>query len=252
MQWENIRYNFAGTSVLVTGGTGGLGNGIAEAFRKAGAEVTITGTRRSAADYEEDLSGYRYIQLDIEDREQIDAIAASLSKLDILVNSAGLALMMLGLDEYDPDNFERAVNMHLTGVYRMVARCMPLLEKSSLPGGGSIICLASMSSYFGMEHVPGYGAGKTGLIGMIRAVAVHWARSNIRINGLAVGLARSRMTGMVFDTPELGEPILARVPLGRHGEPTDVAGAALFLCSDAAVWITGQVLPIDGGYSIAG
>ena len=153
MQWENIRYNFAGTSVLVTGGTGGLGNGIAEAFRKAGAEVTITGTRRSAADYEEDLSGYRYIQLDIEDREQIDAIAASLSKLDILVNSAGLALMMLGLDEYDPDNFERAVTMHLTGVYRMVARCMPLLEKSSLPGGGSIICLASMSSYFGMEHV---------------------------------------------------------------------------------------------------
>jgi 3-oxoacyl-[acyl-carrier protein] reductase len=160
--------------------------------------------------------------------------------------------MILGLDEYDPDNFERAVTMHLTGVYRLAARCIPLLEQSTLPGGASIVCMASMSSYFGIEHVPGYGAGKTGLLGMIRAMAVHWAKSNIRTNGMAVGLVRSKMTGIVFDTPELGEPILARVPLGRHGEPSDVAGAALFLSSDAASWITGQVLPVDGGFSIAG
>ena len=252
MQWNNIRFDFSGASVLVTGGTGGLGNGIAEAFRDAGADVTITGTRGSAVDYEGGLSGFRYIQLDVEDRAQIDEVAAALPKLDILVNSAGLALMMLGLDEYDPDNFERAVTMHLTGVYRLAARCIPLLEKSTLPGGASIICMASMSSYFGIEHVPGYGAGKTGLLGMIRAMAVHWAKSNIRINGMAVGLARSKMTGMVFDTPDLSEPMLARVPLGRHGEPSDIAGAALFLSSDAASWITGQILPIDGGFSIAG
>lgn len=252
MGWRNISYDFSGSSVLVTGGTGGLGSGIAEAFREAGADVAVTGTRGSQSDYDDDLSGYRYIQLDVEDRAQIDAVAAGLPKLDILVNSAGLALMMLGLDEYDPDNFERAVAMHLTGVYRLAARCMPLLERSTLPGGASIICLASMSSYFGIEHVPGYGAAKTGLLGMIRAMAVHWAKANIRVNGMAVGLARSRMTGMVFDTPELSEPMLARVPLGRHGEPADIAGAALFLSSDAASWITGQVLPIDGGFSIAG
>jgi len=252
MAWRNIGFDFSGAAVLVTGGTGGLGNGIAAAFREAGAEVTITGTRGSAADYDDDLSGYRYAQLDVEDRAQIDALAAGLPRLDVLVNSAGLALMMLGLDEYDPDNFERAVAMHLTGVYRLAARCIPLLEQSTLPGGASIVCMASMSSYFGIEHVPGYGAGKTGLLGMIRAMAVHWARSNIRINGMAVGLARSKMTGMVFDTPELSEPMLARVPLGRHGEPADVAGAALFLSSDAASWITGQVLPVDGGFSIAG
>jgi 3-oxoacyl-[acyl-carrier protein] reductase len=252
MQWSNVAYNFSNASVLITGGTGGLGNGIAEAFRDAGADVTITGTRGSPADYTEDLAGYRYLPLDIEDRAQIDAIAAKLPKLDILINSAGLALMMLGLDEYEPDNFERAITMHLTGVYRLAACCIPLLEKSTLPGGASIICMASMSSYFGIEHVPGYGAGKTGLLGMIRAMAVHWAKSNIRINGLAVGLARSKMTGMVFNTPALSEPMLARVPLGRHGEPADVAGAALFLSSDAASWITGQILPIDGGFSIAG
>jgi 3-oxoacyl-[acyl-carrier protein] reductase len=173
-------------------------------------------------------------------------------KLDILVNSAGLALMMLGLDEYDPDTFERAVAMHLTGVYRLAARLQPVLSQSQRPGGASIVCMASMSSLFGIEMVPGYGAGKTGLVGMIRAMAVHWAGSNIRINGLAVGLARSKMTGMVFDTSELHDGMLARVPLGRHGEPADVAGAALFLSSDAASWITGQVLPIDGGYSISG
>lgn len=252
MAWRNIGFDFAGAAVLVTGGTGGLGNGIAAAFREAGAEVTITGTRVSATDYDDDLSGYRYARLDVEDPAQIDALAAGLPRLDVLVNSAGLALMMLGLDEYDPDNFERAVTMHLTGVNRLAARCIPLLEQSTLPGGASIVCMASMSSYFGIERVPGYGAGKTGLLGMIRAMAVHWARSNIRINGMAVGLARSKMTGMVFDTPELSEPMLARVPLGRHGEPADVAGAALFLSSDAASWITGQVLPVDGGFSIAG
>jgi 3-oxoacyl-[acyl-carrier protein] reductase len=252
MQWDDVRFDFSGASVLVTGGTGGLGGAIAEAFRGAGADVTITGTRGLAADYDEDLSGFGYLQLDVENKDAIDAVAAGIQKLDILVNSAGLALMMLGLDEYEPDNFERAVTMHLTGVYRLASRLQPVLSQSARPGGASIVCMASMSSYFGIEFVPGYGAGKSGLVGMIRAMAVHWGKSNIRINGLAVGLARSKMTGPVFDTPELSEPMLARVPLGRHGEPGDVAGAALFLSSDAASWITGQVLPIDGGYSISG
>ncbi len=252
MQWGCVRFDFTGATVLVTGGTGGLGGAIAQAFRTAGADVTITGTRASSADYDGDLTGFGYLQLDVENKVAIDALATSIPKLDILVNSAGLALMMLGLDEYDPDTFERAVAMHLTGVYRLAARLQPVLSQSRRPGGASIVCMASMSSLFGIEMVPGYGAGKTGLVGMIRAMAVHWAKDNIRINGLAVGLARSKMTGPVFDTPELHDAMLARVPLGRHGEPADVAGAALFLSSDAASWITGQVLPIDGGFSISG
>jgi 3-oxoacyl-[acyl-carrier protein] reductase len=252
MSWGDVSFDFKGAAVLVTGGTGGIGGAIARAFRDAGAEVAITGTRGAATDYDEDLSGLHYLQLDVEDRDAIDRVAAGIPKLDILVNSAGLALMMLGLDEYEPHNFERAVTMHLTGVYRLASRLQPVLSQSKRPGGASIICMASMSSFFGIEMVPGYGAGKSGLVGMIRAMAVHWAKSNIRINGLAIGLVRSKMTGPVFDTPALHEPMLARVPLGRHGEPDDVAGAALFLSSGAASWITGQVLPVDGGYSISG
>jgi NAD(P)-dependent dehydrogenase (short-subunit alcohol dehydrogenase family) len=112
--------------------------------------------------------------------------------------------------------------------------------------------MASMSSFFGIEQVPGYGAAKTGLLGLTRVLAVHWAKQNIRVNAIAAGLARSRMTRAVLDDAQINAAMLARVPLGRHGEPGDVAGAALFLSSAAASWITGQTLAIDGGFSIAG
>lgn len=252
MRWNDLSFDFAGASVLVTGGTGGIGGAIAEGFRDAGAEVTITGTRGSAAEYSADLSGYAYARLDIEDRAAIDALAGGLYRLDVLVNSAGLAMFALGLDEYDPDVFERAVTMHLTGVHRLAARCEPLLAASRLAGGGSMVSLASGSSFFGVEAVPGYGAGKTGLLGLTRVLAVHWATKRIRVNAVAAGFVRSGFTGPVMDMPEVNAAMLARTPLGRHGEPGDVAGAALFLSSSAASWITGQVFAVDGGYTIAG
>ena len=130
--------------------------------------------------------------------------------------------------------------------------CAPKLARSSLSGGASIISMASMSSFFGIDAVPGYGAAKTGLLGLTRVLAVHWAKQNIRVNAIAAGLTRSGMTRGVLDNADINAAMLARVPLGRHGEPRDVAGAALFLASEAASWITGQVLPIDGGFSIAG
>jgi NAD(P)-dependent dehydrogenase (short-subunit alcohol dehydrogenase family) len=214
--------------------------------------VTITGTRSSSSSYSEDLGGCRYLQLDVEKRDDIDRVAAAIPKLDILVNSAGLALYALGLDEYDPDVFDRAVNMHVSSVYRLAARCAPKLSKSELPGGASIISMASMSSFFGIDAVPGYGAGKTGLLGLTRVLAVHWAKQNIRVNTIAAGLTRSRMTTPVLENAEISKVMLARVPLGRHGVPMDIAGATLFLSSAAAGWITGQALAVDGGFSIAG
>lgn len=252
MRWGDVSFDFSGASVLVTGGTGGIGGAIAEAFRDAGASVTVTGTRASAGDYDKDLSGYGYAQLDLEDRHSLASVAAGLDKLDALVNSAGLAMFALGLDEYDPDVFDRAVTMHLTGVHRLCSLCEPLLEKSTLPGGASVIGLASESSFFGIDAVPGYGAAKTGLLGLIRALAVHWAKKNIRVNAIAAGLVRSGFTSAVMDVEEINHAMLARTPMGRHGDPSDCAGAALFLSSSAASWITGQVLPVDGGFMIAG
>ena len=249
-----IQHDYSGARVLVTGGTSGIGAAIAAGYRAAGADVTITGTRASAADYDEDLSGYRYLQLDVENAANVDAVAATVSAegLDILINNAGFALPSLGLDEYEPDVFARAVNMHLTAAYRMAKGCSDALSASKLAGGGAIVGIASMSSYFGIGIVPGYGAAKTGIIGLTRVLAVEWGKRNIRVNAVAAGLTESRMTASTFANPAWAEPTLARTPAGRLGKPADIAGAVLFLTSASASWITGQTLPVDGGFTVAG
>lgn len=243
---------FSGAHVLVTGGTSGIGAACAAQFRDAGAEVTITGTRGSAADYDHDLSGYRYLRMDCESHDDVDAVAAALPRLDVLVNNAGFALPSIGLDEWEPDVFDRAVAMLLNSAFRMARRCVDHLAQSTLPGGGSVIGIASMSSFFGIPVVPGYGAAKTGLVGLTRTMAVQWGPRGVRANAVAAGLTRSRMTAGTFATPEWTEPTLARTPLGRLGEPDDIAGAVLFLASPAASWITGQTLAVDGGFTITG
>ncbi len=248
----NPSYDFSGAHVLITGGTSGIGAAAAAAYREAGADVTITGTRGSASEYDADLSGYRYLQMDIEDGASIDAVAASLNKLDILVNNAGMALPSLGLDEYEPEIFARAVNMLLVGAFRMARQSADLLAQSTIAGGASVVSIASMSSYFGIPIVPGYGAAKTGLLGLTRTLAVRWGERGIRVNAVAAGLTRSRMTEGTFAQEAWMAPTLARTPLGRPGEPDDIANAILFLSSPGAAWITGQTLAVDGGYTVAG
>ncbi len=252
MASNSAHFDFSGARILVTGGTSGIGAGIASAYLAAGAEVTITGTRASAKDYDTDLSGYHYLQLDVENPAQVDEVARAQTQLDVLVNNAGIALPSLGLDEWDPDNFSRAVNIHLVSGFRLARGCRDVLRASKCAGGASVIGIASMSSYFGMGIIPGYGAGKTGLLGVTRAMAVEWGALGIRANCVAVGLCESRMTAATIASPEWSAPTMARTPLGRHGVPEDVAGAVLFLSSAQASWITGQTLPIDGGYTVAG
>jgi 3-oxoacyl-[acyl-carrier protein] reductase len=245
-------FDYSGYAVLVTGGTSGIGAAIAAAYRDAGAAVTITGTRGSASDYDENLAGLRYLQLDQEDPASIDRTASALPALDILINNGGVPLGATGLDEYDPDVFGRAVNMLLTGAFRMAERTSGLLERSRIPGGASIVSTASLTSFLGWEMLPGYGSAKSGLLGMTRTLAIHWARRNIRVNAVAPGLTRSRTTAGIADSAEHMGPVLERTPIERMGEPEDVTGAVLFLTSAAASWITGQTLIMDGGFSIVG
>jgi NAD(P)-dependent dehydrogenase (short-subunit alcohol dehydrogenase family) len=252
MGWPNVNFDYAGAAVLVTGGTSGIGAGIAAAYRAAGAEVTVTGTRASASDYEADLAGFGFRQLDLEDKAGIDAVAASLPRLDVLVNNAGLVFRNLGLDDYEPDIFDRAIDIHLTSAFRLATRCRDKLAQSKLPGGASVVGIASMSSYFGIDSVPGYGAGKTGLLGATRVLAVHWAPLKIRVNAIAPGLTHSVSAAAAIADPDYSTATLSRTPAGRFGDPEDIAGAALFLTSAAASWITGQVVNVDGGYSITG
>ena len=248
----NPRYDYKGAHVLVTGGTSGIGATAAEWYRDSGAEVTITGTRGSAAEYDVDLKGYRYLQMNVEDGASIDATAKALPKLDILINNAGMALPSLGLDEYEPEIFARAVNMLLVGAFRMARRTVDLIAESKIEGGGSIIGIASMSSYFGIGIVPGYGAAKTGLVGLTRTLAVQWGPRGVRVNSVAAGLTKSKMTTGTFAQEAWTKPTLDRTPIGRLGIPEDIAGAILFLTSPGASWITGQTLAVDGGFTVAG
>ena len=248
--WSNVSYNYRGAQVLVTGGTSGIGAGIAAAYRDAGAEVTITGTRKATSEYSEDLKGFRYLQLSLTDNAQITSVAAALPQLDILVNNAGANFMLQ--NEYDPDIFEKGVRVNLTSAYRLSHALQPKLARSALPGGASVIGIASLTSYFGVEVVPAYGAAKAGIVQLMKTLSMAWAKDKIRVNAVAAGITESRMTAQMLSMPEMMAPVLARTPLGRPGKPIDVAGAVLFLTSASASYITGQTLLVDGGYSIVG
>ena len=244
-----VQYDFERCRVLVTGGSNGIGAGIARAFSDAGAEVTITGTRADASDYDGGLVTGDYRQLRITDAAEIRAVADSLDRLDILVNNAGGNLAVK--NEYDPEIFEQAVAINLFGAYRMAAACKQKLAASEFEGGASVLNLASMSAFFAVPLVPGYGAAKAAVVQMTKNLAVAWARDRIRVNCVAPGLIETNMTAVMKGIEALEKPQIDRTPLGRWGTPEDVAPAALFLASPAARFITGQTLNVDGGYSVA-
>jgi NAD(P)-dependent dehydrogenase (short-subunit alcohol dehydrogenase family) len=252
--WANVRFDYTGAEVLVTGATSGIGLGIASAYRNAGAHVTITGTKADASGYKTDLSGFRYLPLDVTAEKDVERVAASLTKLDVLVNNAGIGWVGggQGEHEYEPEIFDRAVRMHLLSPYRLANACQPMLSKSTLPGGASVIGIASETSFFGNEVVPGYGAGKAGRNRIHADVLLRPANRKRHGELHQAGLTESGMTAWMLDKAEWMAPTLARTPLGRVGKPDDVAGAVLFLTSAAASYITGQTVVVDGGYCVFG
>lgn len=248
--WPDVKFDYGGAEVLVTGGSNGIGAGIAAAYRDAGARVTITGTRAAAGEYDSDLAGYRYLQLDLADNDSIREVAGAMPRLDILINNAGCNFA--ASDEYQPEFFDKAVQVNLLAAYRMAHACRDKLARSALAGGASIIGLASMTSYFAVDVVPGYGAAKAGIVQLTKTLGSAWAADGIRVNAVAAGFIRSNMMAWMDQSPEAVAPVLARTPLKRVGNPHDIAGAVLFLTSAAAQFITGQTLPVDGGYSVVG
>lgn len=246
---NQIGFDFTGTQVLITGGTSGLGHATACLFRDNGAAVTITGTKADPAEYPVDLSGMDYRPLALDDNATIDALAASFSALDVLVNNAG-ANFPGGLDESTADGFAASVGINLTAQYRLTVALEPALRASALRGGASVVTLASMAAIRATTVVPGYGAAKAGVLSMTRALAARWAPAGIRVNAVTPGVVATRMTAPMEHFPEIKQAEINRIPLARFAEPAEVAGVIAFLCSESASYCTGSSVVVDGGYSL--
>jgi NAD(P)-dependent dehydrogenase (short-subunit alcohol dehydrogenase family) len=239
---QTVRFDFAGASVLVIGASrAGIGASIARAFQDAGAMVAITGAEPEPAP--EDRDRFSYTQLDVTDAAAVEAMAASTTRLDILVNCA--AITARG-EEMAPAFFQRVVDVNLHGTFRTALAFHPHLKAA----GGSVINIASMYASFGSPRNPAYGASKAAVVQLTKSLAIAWAADGIRVNAVAPGFIVTEQSARSRTDPAHVAAVNLRTPMGRWGQPGDIAGPVLFLASDAAAFMTGTCLAIDGGYSI--
>ena len=227
---------------LVTGGARGIGFGIAEAMLAGGYAVTVTGLTPEEAAAVPRRDHLTAAVLDVTSDTGVAACIAGLSRLDALVNCAGMVLR--DGKEFTIEGFQKVIDVNLTGTMRMCVAARPLLEKQ----GGAIVNIASVWSFFGGPLVPAYTASKGGVAQLTKALAVAWAPA-IRVNAIAPGWIETELTKAAQEDPDRSGVIVGRTPFGRWGKPGDIGGAAVFLCSEAAGFITGVILPVDGGYT---
>lgn len=233
-------FSVTGKTVLITGGTGGIGGAFANAFLAHGANVIV-------ADLHIPESGrdprIRYEALDVRDGAAIDALAARTDALDVLIHCAGRA----SREEYDPVVFADIIDIHLVGNLRLANAFRGHLKKSR----GCVINVASMYSYFGSPMTPAYGAAKAGIVQLTKSLAIAFAGDGIRVNAVAPGWISTALTRSSRDNEAFNQRVVSRIPDGQWGEPDDVAGTVVFLASAAARLVNGATLPVDGGYSIS-
>jgi 3-oxoacyl-[acyl-carrier protein] reductase len=237
--------DFGNKQVLVVGGSSGIGNGIAQAFRAHGARVSVCGTRAAAADYSAEegshLDGLDYLRLDVSDTSAIERFKPAFDRLDVLVLAQGAVLYRRG--EFEMEGFRKVLEVNLMSLMACATEFHSMLRQSK----GSLIIVSSTAAYHSTMGNPAYNASKTGAMGLTRTLGEAWAEDGIRVNGIAPGLVDTKMTKVTTSNPKRLEGALSRIPLRRLGTPQDMAGAALFLASSLSSYIVGQTIIVDGG-----
>ncbi len=231
---------------LVTGGTGGIGSGVVRKLHDAGWAILATGF--DAAEIAEftqrhpQLTNCRTMQLDVRSDQSVERVIGACARIDGLVNCAGI----IDRDrEYELDVFQRVIEVNLIGTMRVCVAAHPRLQGTC----GAIVNIASMLSYFGGPLVPAYSASKGGVAQLSKSLAAKWAADGIRVNAVAPGWIETKMTDPLRNDPERSGNILRRTPLGRWGQTDEVGAMVAWLLSDEARFVTGALLPVDGGYS---
>jgi 3-oxoacyl-[acyl-carrier protein] reductase len=241
--------DFSGKTVLVVGGSSGIGNGIAQAFRARGAAVHVWGTRASAKAYDgvegSNLEGLGYGFVDVSDLASVEAAQVAFSSLDVLVLCQGTVIYQRG--EFTLEGWRKVVAVNLDSLMACSLRFRAMLRDAQ----GSIVVVSSVSGFKSSKGNPAYAASKAGAIGFTRTLATAWAGEGIRVNGLAPGLVDTKLTKVTTDHPKRLEAMLAGVPAGRMGTPDEMAGAALFLASPLSSYVYGHTIAVDGGMLVS-
>lgn len=243
-----VSFDFSGRVVLVTGGVSGIGAATSKAFLRAGAKVIACGftdAEIAAAKADPELGKAEVTPLDVTDKAAVDALIGKLDQLDFVVNSAGIIKRDL---EHVPEEFDKVLDVHVSGSMRVSTAARPLLKKSK----GAVIMIGSVMSYFGGPKQPAYSSSKGAVKNLTMSLACAYAEDGIRVNGVAPGWVITELSRGARENEERYAQIMSRTPIGRWAEPVEIAEPILFLCSDAARYMTGTMMPVDGGYTSVG
>lgn len=246
-----INYGMDGKVALVTGAGGGIGRASALAFARSGAAVLVCDVKddigaETVGMIEAAGGKARYQHCDVSDGAQVKAMVAAavdaFGRLDYALNNAGINV--LTADEYEDENWARSIGVNLTGVMMCMREEAEVMLKQ---GGGAIVNTASINGLVGNPGQPGYTASKHGVVGLTRHGALRWAQAGIRVNAVCPGVIETPMTAPLVASPEMKKVIDAMTPMGRMGKAEEIAEAVVWLCSDAASFVTGHPMVIDGG-----